>query len=67
MQVCNYHQQYYRPENLCVIITGQIDPNKVFEAVNPFEEKIIGKVSDLFVHLFKFIQSVNFVRKKLLF
>lgn len=42
-KVCNYHQQYYRPENLCVIITGQIDPNKVFEAVNPFEEKIIGK------------------------
>ena len=56
LQVCNYHQQYYRPENLCVIITGQIDPNKVFEAVNPFEEKIIGKVSNLFVQVYSISQ-----------
>ena len=56
LQVCNYHQQYYRPENLCVIITGQIDPNKVFEAVNPFEEKIISKVSNLFVQVYSISQ-----------
>ena len=38
LQVCNYHQQFYRPENLCVIITGQIDPNQVFETVKPSNE-----------------------------
>lgn len=48
LQVCNYHQQFYRPENLCVIITGQIDPNQVFETVKPFEDKILSKASKLF-------------------
>ncbi|KAL9988958.1 hypothetical protein ACROYT_G003456 [Oculina patagonica] len=42
-KVCNYHQQFYRPENLCVIITGQIDPKQVFETVKPFEDKILSK------------------------
>ncbi|XP_015753163.1 PREDICTED: uncharacterized protein C05D11.1-like [Acropora digitifera] len=42
-KVCNYHQQFYRPENLCVIITGQIDPKKVFETVKSFEDKILTK------------------------
>ena len=48
LQVYNYHQQFYRPENLCVIITGQIDPNQVFETVKPFEDKILSKASKLF-------------------
>ena len=42
-QVCSYHQQFYRPENLCVIITGQIDPVKVFQTVKSFEDKILTK------------------------
>ena len=46
--MCNYHQQFYRPENLCVIITGQIDPKQVFETVKPFEDKILSKASKLF-------------------
>ncbi|KAK3733082.1 hypothetical protein QZH41_008418 [Actinostola sp. cb2023] len=42
-KVCNYHRQFYRPENLCVIITGLVDPDKVFEVVTPFEDKILSK------------------------
>ncbi|XP_073242896.1 uncharacterized protein C05D11.1-like [Porites lutea] len=42
-KVCSYHQQFYRPENLCAIITGQIDPVKVFQTVKSFEDKILTK------------------------
>ncbi|XP_031560013.1 uncharacterized protein C05D11.1-like [Actinia tenebrosa] len=44
-KVCDYHRQFYRPENLCVIITGMVDPDKVFEAITPFEDKILSKGS----------------------
>ena len=45
MQVCDYHAEFYRPENLCVIITGQVKPEEVFEALQPIEEKIMSKVT----------------------
>ena len=43
-QVKNYHTEFYRPENLYLIITGMVKPEDVFEALKPFEEKIISKV-----------------------
>ncbi|XP_071154933.1 uncharacterized protein C05D11.1-like [Mytilus edulis] len=42
-KVCDYHRDYYRPENLCLIITGHVKPENVFEALGPLEEKILQK------------------------
>uniref|UniRef100_A0AAG5D1U2 Peptidase M16C associated domain-containing protein n=1 Tax=Anopheles atroparvus TaxID=41427 RepID=A0AAG5D1U2_ANOAO len=38
-----YHASFYRPDNLYVIITGQIKPDDIFKAIEPIEEKIISK------------------------
>ncbi len=38
-----YHKTYYRPDNLCIIITGQVDVQKVFATLRPVEEKILRK------------------------
>ena len=46
-KVRQYHQDFYRPDNLCLIITGQVKPEEVFKALEPFEEKIIAKVRRL--------------------
>ncbi|XP_046403336.1 uncharacterized protein C05D11.1-like [Ischnura elegans] len=43
VKVRNYHKEYYRPENLTVIITGQVKPNEVFRALAPVEETILSK------------------------
>ncbi|XP_076436922.1 uncharacterized protein C05D11.1-like [Babylonia areolata] len=42
-KVCKYHQDFYRPENLCLIITGDVQPHDVFRALKPVEEKIKKK------------------------
>ena len=52
LQVCDYHKEFYRPENLCLIITGQVEPEQVFAALQPFEEKILAKVLYFHSHLF---------------
>ncbi|XP_028410939.1 uncharacterized protein C05D11.1-like [Dendronephthya gigantea] len=41
-KVCDYHHQFYRPENLCLLITGQVKPEDVFERMKSFEEKILS-------------------------
>ena len=46
-KVRQYHKDFYRPDNLCLIITGQVKPEEVFKALEPFEEKIIAKVRRL--------------------
>jgi predicted Zn-dependent peptidase len=43
--VCNYHRDFYRPENLCLIITGSVTPEEVIKTLQPIEEKIKKKVS----------------------
>ena len=43
-KVKQYHNDFYRPDNLCLIITGQVTPEEVFKALEPFEERIIAKV-----------------------
>ncbi|XP_046735682.1 uncharacterized protein C05D11.1-like [Diprion similis] len=42
-KVRKYHKEFYRPENLTVIITGQVKHADVFKAVQPLEQKIISK------------------------
>ncbi|KAL3870529.1 hypothetical protein ACJMK2_038583 [Sinanodonta woodiana] len=42
-KICAYHKAFYRPENISVIITGHVEPNKVFAALQPLEEKIVSK------------------------
>ncbi|XP_071956159.1 uncharacterized protein C05D11.1-like [Antedon mediterranea] len=43
LKVRDYHRDFYRPENLCLIITGQVKPEDVFERLKVFEDKIIEK------------------------
>lgn len=42
-KVVNYHKDFYRPENLCLVITGEISAEAVFKALEPIEAKILGK------------------------
>ena len=44
LQVCAYHRSFYRPDNLCLIVAGQVEPKQLLEALQPFEEKILRKV-----------------------
>ncbi|XP_028046617.1 uncharacterized protein C05D11.1 isoform X2 [Monomorium pharaonis] len=37
-----YHKEYYRPENLTILIVGQVDHIEVFQVLKPLEEKIIS-------------------------
>lgn len=50
----NYHKQFYRSDNLCLIVSGKIDENELFAKLQPFEERIISKGSLLpmtrFIH-----------------
>uniref|UniRef100_A0A1E1XGZ8 Putative zn-dependent peptidase n=1 Tax=Amblyomma aureolatum TaxID=187763 RepID=A0A1E1XGZ8_9ACAR len=38
-----YHKNFYRPENLCVIVAGSVSPTEVLKALEPFEKKILSK------------------------
>lgn len=50
-KVRQYHKEFYRPENLTVLITGQVKHADVFKSLQPLEQKIISKV---FIYIFKF-------------
>lgn len=39
-KVRNYHAQYYVPSNFCIVITGPIKPEELFNAIKPVEEKL---------------------------
>lgn len=41
MQVRNYHKQFYRPDNLTVLITGQVTIDEVAKVLAPLEERIL--------------------------
>ena len=41
----DYHKSYYRPDNLCLIVTGQVTPEELFKSLGSFEERIASKVS----------------------
>lgn len=40
----NYHKEFYRPENLKLVIVGQVKTGDVFKALGPIEKKILSKV-----------------------
>lgn len=42
-KVKNYHKDFYRPDNLCLVITGNVEAEDVFRAIKPFEDKIKSK------------------------
>ncbi|XP_059140205.1 uncharacterized protein C05D11.1-like [Physella acuta] len=42
-KVKRYHQEFYRPDNLCLIICGMVSAQDVFKALEPMEKKIISK------------------------
>eukprot|EP00735_Rhodelphis_limneticus_P001237 TRINITY_DN1181_c0_g1::TRINITY_DN1181_c0_g1_i1::g.17267::m.17267 TRINITY_DN1181_c0_g1::TRINITY_DN1181_c0_g1_i1::g.17267 ORF type:complete len:1164 (-),score=310.45,sp/P48053/YPD1_CAEEL/31.93/2e-112,sp/P48053/YPD1_CAEEL/26.11/5e-15,Peptidase_M16_C/PF05193.16/1.7e-15,Peptidase_M16_C/PF05193.16/29,Peptidase_M16_C/PF05193.16/3.4e+03,Peptidase_M16/PF00675.15/7.9e-09 TRINITY_DN1181_c0_g1_i1:232-3723(-) len=44
-KVREYHKQFYRPDNLCVLIVGQVDPNAVFDTLKAVEDSIKQKGS----------------------
>lgn len=48
-KVVDYHKKMYRPDNLAIIIAGQIDDNEIIEELVKFEEKILSKV---FIHVY---------------
>ncbi|PSN43334.1 hypothetical protein C0J52_14179 [Blattella germanica] len=43
IKVRNFHKEFYRPENLTLIIAGQVKPDEVFQALAPIEDKIVSK------------------------
>ncbi|XP_015601715.1 uncharacterized protein C05D11.1 [Cephus cinctus] len=44
-KVRNYHKEFYRTENLTVIIAGQVKHADVFKALHPIEAKVMSKGS----------------------
>ncbi|KAL4219134.1 hypothetical protein ACF0H5_021716 [Mactra antiquata] len=44
-KVCSYHKEFYRPDNLSLIITGQVKAEQVFNMLQPLEKKILAKGS----------------------
>ena len=42
-KVVQYHRDYYRPDNLGLVITGQVEVEEVLNTVAEYEEKILSK------------------------
>lgn len=42
-KVKQYHKDFYRPDNLCLVISGKITPEDVFKHLEPMEKKIVSK------------------------
>eukprot|EP00741_Cyanophora_paradoxa_P002772 tig00000630_g2692.t1 len=42
-KIKDYHRSYYRPDNLCLVLVGTVDPAELFAALLPFEERVAGK------------------------
>ncbi|RIA89814.1 Metalloenzyme, LuxS/M16 peptidase-like protein [Glomus cerebriforme] len=40
-----YHKDYYRPDNLCLIITGRISYDELLKTLDPIDERIAKKNS----------------------
>ncbi|XP_047509808.1 uncharacterized protein C05D11.1-like [Pieris napi] len=43
VKVRDFHKKFYRPENLTIILTGQIEANDVFKALSIVEDDIIAQ------------------------
>ncbi|KAH7031761.1 Metalloenzyme, LuxS/M16 peptidase-like protein [Linnemannia elongata] len=42
-KIRQYHRDYYRPDNLCLIISGRVEHSDLLKALGPVEERIISK------------------------
>ncbi|KAK7070200.1 hypothetical protein SK128_011894, partial [Halocaridina rubra] len=42
-KIRKYHSEFYRPENINIIVTGQVEPEQVFAALESVEQKILSK------------------------
>ncbi|KAI8097852.1 Metalloenzyme, LuxS/M16 peptidase-like protein [Gilbertella persicaria] len=42
-KIRDYHKSYYRPDNLCLIVTGTVDKEELLKALEPVEESILSK------------------------
>jgi len=43
-KVCDYHASMYKPDNLAVVVVGNIKAAEIIELLEKFEEKILAKV-----------------------
>lgn len=43
-KVRQYHRDFYRPENLTIVIAGQVKHADIFKALQSIEKKIMSKV-----------------------
>jgi Zn-dependent M16 (insulinase) family peptidase len=42
-KVCDYHKKLYRPDNMAIIVAGQIDDNELINTLTNFEKKMLSK------------------------
>ena len=42
-KIRDYHKKFYRPDNLYLTITGMLDPEQVFKALDHLEKKTLSK------------------------
>ena len=42
-----YHKKYYQTQNLYLTITGNIEPEEIFEALDVVERKVVSKAGDI--------------------
>lgn len=42
-KVCDYHKKFYRPDNMAIIVAGQIDDKELIDVLNNFEKKLLTK------------------------
>lgn len=42
-EIRKYHAEFYRPENLCIIVAGRVELRDLLSALLPFEERILSK------------------------
>ena len=45
-KVKNYHKKYYRPDNMFITITGNVEPEMLFAALDPVERKILERLDE---------------------
>ena len=45
-KVREYHRKFYRPENLYITVTGNVEGKEVFKALDSVERKILSKRTD---------------------
>lgn len=43
VKVRNYHKEFYHSKNLCVLVTGPVEPEAIIASIKPVEDKIIQR------------------------